>query len=317
MDLTARPLLIAGVPRSGSSWIGRVLGTAPGVAYVHEPDNEKRDPFALRAKQSVGRFPVLSPEDEAPEYERLWRGAFAGGAVSLDARHQSALAQFAEASPAELEDAVAGRGLSARLRSAATTAEPRGPVTAARVVVKSVHAALALEWIRARFDVDVVVVLRHPLNVLASMLDLDMPDRDRALDRVPRVATRYADGWGVPLPSPDAPALERAAWQVGLLQAALTEAPGVTVTVSHDEVCLGPVAAFRSTFEKLALPWTDAVEQHLVESDRPGSGYKTQRVAALQPQRWKRRFGEDEVGVVRRVLKAFPLRGWPVDGSAP
>ena len=302
------------MPRSGSSWIGRALGRADGVAYVHEPDNEKRDPFAAKAKAALGRFPVLAPEDDAPAYELLWRGAFAGGAASEDERHRAALEGFSKLTKEDLEVAVSGR--SDAVRAAAATALPR-VAAPGRPIVKSVHAALALPWIRARFDVDVIVVRRHPLNVLASMFDLDMPDRDRGLDRLPRVVRDYATRWGVDPPAPGATPLERAAWQVGLLQSALVEERDVTTTVVHEDVCLDPAEAFRALFETLGLRWTDAVREHVRASDRPGSGYKTARVAAEQPERWRRRFDDGEVAVVRAVLAAFPLPGWPHDGSLP
>lgn len=306
------------MPRSGSSWIGRTLGRSPGVAYVHEPDNEKRDPFALRAKAGLGRFPALRPGDEAAEYHRLWAGAFAGGVVTGDARHRAALSHFSGLTKEELEAAASGEARGPRVRLAAAAALPRErDPEATRVIVKSVHAPLALPWIRSRFDVDVVVVQRHPLNVLASMLDLDMPDRDRRLDRSLRVMHDYAAPWDVPPPAAGAPALEREAWQVGLLQSALAAETGVTLTIAHETLCIDPEAAFRSCFERLSLAWSDDVADNLRESDRPGRGYENRRVAAEQPERWKRRFDDHDVAVVRAVLEPFPLPGWPRDGSAP
>ena len=43
-------LLIVGQGRSGTTWVGEVLGRAEGARYVHEPDDERRDPQALRAR---------------------------------------------------------------------------------------------------------------------------------------------------------------------------------------------------------------------------------------------------------------------------
>lgn len=70
-----RPVLIAGAPRTGTSWVGQALSFAQDSCFVNEPDNENEDPFALKAKLSLGRFPVLAPGDAAPPaYERLWDG---------------------------------------------------------------------------------------------------------------------------------------------------------------------------------------------------------------------------------------------------
>ena len=71
-------VLIAGVPRSGTTWIGRTLGHTERATYVNEPDGF-RDPFAFRTMLTHGENPVLDPGDPAPDLERLWAGALAGG----------------------------------------------------------------------------------------------------------------------------------------------------------------------------------------------------------------------------------------------
>jgi hypothetical protein len=71
-------VLIAGVPRSGTTWIGRTLGQTAGATYVNEPDGF-RDPFAFRTMLVHGENPVLEPGQPAADLERLWAGALAGG----------------------------------------------------------------------------------------------------------------------------------------------------------------------------------------------------------------------------------------------
>ena len=38
-SLSADPILIAGAPRSGTSWLAKTIDSHPGVLYRHEPDN--------------------------------------------------------------------------------------------------------------------------------------------------------------------------------------------------------------------------------------------------------------------------------------
>ena len=56
-----RPIVIAGLPRSGTTWTQRVLGTCPGTIRVPEPDNEDKYPAAIHAKRALGRYPCLTP----------------------------------------------------------------------------------------------------------------------------------------------------------------------------------------------------------------------------------------------------------------
>ncbi|MGH9017657.1 MAG: hypothetical protein ACRDY1_07915, partial [Acidimicrobiales bacterium] len=183
-----------------------------------------------------------------------------------------------------------------------------------RPVVKSVHAPLAAEWVVGPADVDVVVVLRHPANVLASWLSLDLPDGDRHLDDDGAVRRLYTERWGVAPPGPDR--LERAVWHVGLFTAALEEAashhPEWTVCV-HEDLCVDPPSRFAALFDAVGLRWTPSSEAALAAGDRPGDGFSLQRRAADAAGAWRGRLGRPELDALRRVLAAFPLRNWAAD----
>jgi len=71
-------ILLAGVPRSGTSWTGSALGATPGTRYVDEPDGF-RDAFAFKVMMEFGENARLEPGAVAPDYRTLWAGAFAGG----------------------------------------------------------------------------------------------------------------------------------------------------------------------------------------------------------------------------------------------
>src|SRR5262245_15969523 len=156
-------VLIAGVPRSGTTWIGRALGRTAGATYVNEPDGF-RDPFAFTVMLGRGENPVLAPGDAAPDLERLWAGALAGGRPAGSVRDRVARSLY-ERTP--LDDRRAARAAgraTGRLRLVTLAAVPRvGEPTARHAVVKSVQCALSLEWIAARFTPRVLVVERNPL----------------------------------------------------------------------------------------------------------------------------------------------------------
>ncbi|MGH3003603.1 MAG: hypothetical protein ACRDM1_13240, partial [Gaiellaceae bacterium] len=105
-------VLVAGVPRSGTSWIGHVLGSTPGAGYVGEPDNHEHSPFALRAKLGLPGYyyPDVDPSDDAPVYERLWRETFAvqgaGDTAFERVRRAAALRLLRRASDADVLGAM-------------------------------------------------------------------------------------------------------------------------------------------------------------------------------------------------------------------
>jgi hypothetical protein len=312
---SAGRILVIGPPRSGTTWVEQVLGRAASARVVHEPDNETCNPFSLRAKTSVGRFPVLGPDDTAPlGYHDLWSRAFEGIGRAATARWLTAKALLRTAD-SDLDAAFdQGHGrLSARLRLVSALAGfPPAPLPERPgdppVLVKSVHASLAAEWIVRRWRPRVVVVLRNPLNVVASHValgwgpsGLDYPFLHRGLARWPWVPPVH------PLSSP----LSRLAWQIGVfsgaLETALQRNPG-WLAVSHEGLCGDPEGGFKSLCAALGLEWSEDAAEFLAASDRPGKGLETKRVAAEQPTNWTRHLNAAQVEEVVGVLSTFPDR---------
>ena len=296
-------MLVAGLPRSGTTWVGEVLGRTAGAHYLHEPDNHLVRPDAWWAKRRLGSYPELDPGPgarvDARDYERLWALAFAGGPPP------SALYAGLRILPRAGAPRLSGRLASRPSSSWSGTRPASGPL-----VVKSVHCARALEWVADRFGPAVVVVERHPFGVISSWRNLgwdDFLDTDRGALR------HSAAVLGVDPPAAGAPWLERAAWHYGLLSSYLREAqrrhPDWLV-VRHDVLCAGPEPAFRRLCARLGLQFTGDAARFLAASNRPGDGYSTQRLWHEQVDGGRSRLAPAERALVLATLEAF-------EGSLP
>jgi hypothetical protein len=289
-------VLVAGLPRSGTTWVGEVLGRTAGARYLHEPDNHLLRPEAWWAKRRLGPYPELRPgADVAPgpdggDYERLWERAFAGG----PARPSPVYAGLKI-----LQRAGAPR-VSGRLASRQRPRPAPGPL-----VVKSVHCARSLEWAAERFGPAVVIVERHPFGVIASWRKLgwaDFLDTDRAALR------HSAAVLGVDPPPPGAPWLERAAWHYGVLSSYLEHARRrhpEWLVVRHELLCAGPEPAFRRLAGRLALRFTDDTARFLAASNRPGDGYSIHRLWHEQVDGGRSRLTAAERALVEATLARF------------
>jgi hypothetical protein len=304
-------LLVAGAPRTGTTWIAQVLSRAEGVAWINEPDNEWPNTYALKAKRSLGRFPVLAEGDRAPQaYEQLWRRSLAG---FRQGRYQEALAwklDRRDRTVQELWRAMCDHAdprISPRLRLLTWLARPPSvPDRAGQVLVKSVHAPLALEWIGALLHPRMLIVTRHPLNVIASWLELGWGGC--ALETNPQILGRRGDQWGLPRIGAEASTLMRLSWEAGLFATALGEAARrhpEWIVASHEDLCLDPGGGFRALFARTGLTWTDAADAFLQEANRPGEGWSGYRVAAEQPERWRRRLTRPQLEEIWSVLSGF------------
>ena len=293
---TAARVLIAGVPRSGTTWVGEVLGRTAGAHYLHEPDNHLVRPDAWWAKRRLGPYPELAPGADGGDYERLWALAFAGGPRPSLLYAGARILQRAGAPH------ISGPLVSSRRQ--------RNRIVSGPLVVKSVHCARALEWTVDRFRPAVVVVERNPFGVIASWRKLgwdDFLDTDRQ-------ALRYSAAvLGVGPPPPGAPWLERAAWHYGLLSSYLARArrrhPDWLV-VRHEVLCAGPEPAFRRLAGRLGLHFSDEAAQFLAASNRPGDGYSTHRLWQEQLDGGRSRLTPAERALVRATLERF-------DGPVP
>jgi hypothetical protein len=304
-------VLVVGAPRSGTSWVARVLAATPGAALLNEPDNHEHVPYALRAKRRLtGRiYPLLAARDEAPAYERLWAAALGADDTPeplAGVRRRLAARLLRSASSADRLQMIIG----AKPAPAALLAVPERPPAALRVVVKSVQAQLALEWITARFPVEVVVVLREPLNILSSWKALGWIGTEGVLrelggDAVAEVERRLE----LPRLAAHGP-LEEAALLIGLLTAALQDAvrrhPEWHVE-RHEELCLEPVGRFGALAAALGLDWDDAAARLVAELDRPGEGYETSRVAGSLGDVWRRRLDDEEAHAARAIFDRLSL----------
>jgi hypothetical protein len=290
--MTGPRVLGAGLPRSGTTWVGEVLGRTAGARYLHEPDNHLVRPEAWEAKRSFGPYPELNPGDDGGDYERLWALAFAGGP------RPSLLYAGARILQRTGARRVSGRLVSPR-RQRSRAGAP-GPL-----VVKSVHCARSLEWAVERFRPAVVVVERHPFGVISSWRKLgwdDFLDSDRG-------ALRYSIAvLGVAPPSNGAPWLERAAWHYGLLSSYLARArrrhPDWLV-VRHEVLCAGPEPAFRRLSARLGLQFTHEAARFLAASNRPGDGYSTHRLWHEQVDGGRNRLAPAERALVLATLERF------------
>jgi Sulfotransferase family len=316
----ARPIVIVGLPRSGTTWTLQALACAAGTTPIPEHDNEDKHPASIHAKRKVGRYPALSPGDVAPAYRKHWDWIFKGASQPRRARWARYLL-----GPGAVDRIHEGRADPASWMASTLARDPRpkrvpdGQGPASRIVAKSIHAQLSVEWLADEFDIDVLLLLRHPANVLASWMELNLKDaRNTTLETRPEIRSRYLEPWGVPQPGPDP--IERMSWRIGLLTAAIEQASSHNpdwIIRTHERLCTDPLKEFRQVYADLALDWGEPTEEFLLGNNAPGSGFAIKRVASEMSDSWRRRLDADQVETLRRVLALFPITTWTDRDFAP
>jgi hypothetical protein len=314
-------VLVVGLPRSGTTWVAHVLAGAGGATYLEEPDNHFRWAYAFRAKRMLGRreYPPLRPGDEvaaASELATLWRRAFTPRRISraVASRRRATNRLVAHAGATRVSSALAGGSQGSILLDAASALSvPEHPPEGAQtLVVKSVYAPLCVEWIARENAVRVVIVVRDPVNVVSSWLELGWIG-DRATDMLsaldPETAHELAERYGTSYPSSASP-LARATWLAGVLTCTLEDVAMRNPDwpcVGHEDLCEEPSARFSALAARLRLDWTREAEGLLESMDRPGRGFEVNRVAKSLPEVWRTRLDADQARTIRSVLDGLPL----------
>lgn len=303
-------LLIAGVPRSGSSWLATAFASTPNTSMVSEPDNIYTTPYALRVKRSLGEYPFVELGVVDKGFSRLWDTAFEpsyGHRPFASFRSRLAAKSHYSMSPSELVGVFDGR-VPIRARIAMAVALPDRP-DCNRVVVKSVHATLSLEWIAERTGAAVILLQRNPMAVIGSWV---------------RMGWMEHTGWWVPHSismsvvdsASDVPTVECSlspfewiCWNMCTLaayQELLASRHPEWQRIEHEKLSADGVEAFKLLARSVDWPWSDAIGKFVEGSNRPGSGYDTNRVASDAVDSWR-----DVLSTRQRLLAATIMRQFP------
>ena len=151
MEAPTRTILVTGSHRSGTTWVGKVLATAPRTAYIHEPFNVDRpsDFTTLRMTHWYQRLNASPDGHEGQALEDL-----------VSRRWRSPALRWSD-----------WRNPRALYRTARTSLRRQYAARIARhIVLKDPLALLSADWLATHFAVMPVVMVRHPAAFVASVL---------------------------------------------------------------------------------------------------------------------------------------------------
>jgi hypothetical protein len=301
------PILVTGMPRTATSWVGKMLEASGALVYVNEPLNPKhppgRSPGVLRAEVTHA-FQYISEENE-----QRWLPAFRD---TLRLRFHPLAELRRNHHPYDLARALkytAGFGL--------------GRLRRRRALLDDPYAVFAAPWLARRFGCRVVVTVRDPVATVSSFRRLGWTPRLGELLAQPALVR---DRLGRFLPELEAAGVGQAdaVGQASLLWRAIygavaeyrREIPDLEV-VRHEDLSADPVPAFATLYHRLGLPFGPQVEKAIVTATTAGSDRSSHRwsISArgvsktgarrldsrANLQAWRERLTEGEVARVREL----------------
>jgi hypothetical protein len=281
--------------------VGSVLAHAPGLVYIHEPFNLGYGRPFTRAP-FTRQFQYVTPSN-AHVYEPGLR-------ETLDFHYDLA---------ERLRAIRQGKGPAAKvvrdtLHAIETWAAFHVHRRSGRwrPLVKDPIALLSAEWLAERFDMQVVVMIRHPAGFVSSALRhpgiltraedfLDQPELMEgplAPFRAELEASRR-DGW---------PALERAVLQWRLLNRVVSgyrrRHPEWTY-LRHEDLCADPEAGFLALADRLGVDFAAAARRVLERTSRPDDSaevdraWEVRRNSRAVSSLFRTRLSADQIATIR------------------
>ena len=294
-----KPILVCGAPRSGTTWVGRMLTLSPALYYVHEPFN----PDAGTAKY-LGmapfqfRYMYIMEENERPYYRPI---------KSILAGKSSLFRGLAQARSYGEFCKVMGRWREVgHYRRQGIMPLIKDPI-----------ALMSAGWLARRFDIRIIVLIRHPAAFVDSMKN--------------RHWGFYPSRWALPQPllmrdflgpfekqmieleQSQHDIIDQAALLWKILNYVVLEYKKKNtgwMFLRHEDMAMNPVESFRGLYDQLGLVFSDDIRQAIYNSSKDtnpaegtGSVHFVQRNSRATVSNWKRTLTASEIKRIRRQVE--------------
>lgn len=307
------------MPRSGTTWLGKIFDSHPDTLYRHEPDSDG----------SLNGMPLFADTGRANKYDSLIQAFVASLPKMATIRVAGSLPTFPKSylsAPRLLGQRIAIMATRAAEKLSLELSVPpvidAGQCASVRVVWKSIESVGRLGLIaRVLPESRAILILRHPCAYVASVLKGEAADRFSSADRSSE--DYRVLGWlldvaprSVPVPSmaklKQLHPVERLAWRWLLSNVkALADIEGLKNCkfVRYEDVCMQPNEQAQKLFAFCGLSWHPQVTRFITQctsrhSERYYSVFKDPLVAAT---RWKRTLPEVDIGRVRTIVQGNPI----------
>lgn len=292
MAKITRPILVTGSHRSGSTWVGQTLGASPSLHYIHEPFNVESPPGrAICGTKFTTWFTYITRQNEDKYYQPI---------KCMVNSEYHVLGALQDEIP--LKEALERYDEFRAYRS-----------NNVRPIIKDPIAVFSAEWLAERFDVRVIVMIRHPAAFVSSLKRLKWQYNFRNFLCQPSL---MAD-WLHPFEHEIHDYVERKhdivdqgvlLWKcIYHVVSGYRERHPDWLFIRHEDLSRNPRAEFRSLFSQLGVEFSSTVDEFLTKhSNSSNPSYALGRDATMKLNSranissWRTRLTREETHRVRR-----------------
>lgn len=286
-----KPILVTGALRSGTTWVGKMLTLPPDIYYIPEifhPDNIS----GLCAVPFNRHFQYIHPGNESSYLSTV------GDALSLN---YPLFENWRHSTTAIARIRVLKRFFGHTVRRF---------ITHPRILDKDPVALMSAEWLHIQFDMEIVVLIRHPAAFVGSVKRLGWPISARGFLRQEALMRDHLSPFEAEIRRSPSGLVDQAilVWRIlhYMVNKYRQKWPGWTY-VRHEDLSLDPVQGFRDLFARLGIEYTQQVRQeiisHSADSNPPeaphGVVHQLRLNSRANIKSWKNRLSEEEITRIR------------------
>jgi hypothetical protein len=294
--MNRKPILVTGSHRSGTTWVGKMLAASPSVGYIHEPFNLTHRPGICAAKFPYW-FTYVTKENEAPYYVPLKK--------TLDFRFNLG---------AELPAIQSFRQMGRMLKNYKNFSLYR--YRNAIPLMKDPIALFSSDWLAQTFNMNVIVLIRHPAAFTSSLRRLNWPHNFSHFLNQPFLMRDYLAPFEAEIHAfaeTEHDILEQGIllWRIihyVILQ--YQEQHKDWIFLRHEDISTDPLQHFEYLYKRMNLTMTDK-EKKVIDAfsneDNPTEatkGHKLEkRNSKSNIKSWQKKFSEEELTNLRTQVE--------------
>jgi hypothetical protein len=300
-----KPILVTGSHHSGTTWVGKMIAASPSVGYIHEPFNPIHR-LGMCSANFEQWFYYINSENAASYYSKF-----------------KDTVEFKYNLLAQLTDPNLSRGFKVAIYNYRQAIKDyqvfqRYRLLKKRPLLKDPIAIFSAEWLAETFDMDVVVLVRHPAAFISSLkrqneaypfshfLQQPLLMRDH-LYLFEEQIREYSKE-------------ERSIIDQGILLWKIIHQVIINyqakhenwLFLRHEDISRSPLDYFQRIFEKLGLMFQDEVKEcienyskHSNPKAAPDNSSSIKLDSKANIWNWKTRLTEEEISYIRSQLKGI------------
>jgi len=292
-----KPILVTGSHCSGTTWVGKMLALEPTVGYIHEPFNLEMGRGICTANFNHW-FEYITKENEKNYKQAL--------AKTLGFKYNF---------PAALRTAKTLKQLGLQVKY--YNKFPLNRLLKKNPLVKDPIAFFSSEWLAETFDMNVIVMIRHPAAFANSLKQREWTFNFSNLLKQPLLMRNHLKPFEPEMRELSEKEFTNIIDQASLLWKIIYSTArkfekkhSDWLFVRHENLARNPINGFREIFNKLNLKYSKKIEDHIKKYSSPENQTATpkEKTKIMRNSRaliwnWKQELIKKEIEKIKRQVK--------------